>query len=212
MSSENNINNTKRQGSTLLLILLTTLLLASCSSVKSFMARDLDDEDFVIGQLYADEHYDETPVIATPVDAKPQRQPDGSDCNNALGLHCNSSDNELLYSTVNSWLGVPYRYGGNDRNGIDCSAFVGTVFRQVYGKNLHRTANDMLQDVSLIHKNQLREGDLLFFTNSKGKVSHVGIYLKDGLFAHSSTSAGVCVSRLDDTYWSKHFYRGGRVK
>ncbi|MBR4506302.1 MAG: C40 family peptidase [Bacteroidales bacterium] len=176
------------------------------------MARDLDDEDFVIGQLYADERYDETPVIAEPVEAKPQRQPDGSDCNNALGLKCNSSDNELLYKTVNSWLGVPYRYGGTDRNGIDCSAFVGVVFRQVYGKNLHRTANDMLQDVSLIQKNQLKEGDLLFFTNSKGKVSHVGIYLKDGLFAHSSTSAGVCVSRLADSYWSKHFYRGGRVK
>ena len=195
-----------------LILLLCTAVLAGCSSVKTFMSRDLDDEDFVIGQLYADERYDETPVIATPVDAKPQRLPDGSDCNNALGLKCNSSDNEQLYNTVNSWLGVPYRYGGTDRNGIDCSAFVGTVVRQVYGKNLHRTANDMLSDVTLIHKNQLREGDLLFFTNSKGKVSHVGIYLKDGLFAHSSTSAGVCVSRIDDTYWSRHFYRGGRIK
>ena len=176
------------------------------------MARDLEDEDFIIGQLYADELYDETPVIAQPVDANPQRLPDGSDCNNALGLACNSTDNEQLYKTVNSWLGVPYRYGGTDRNGIDCSAFVGTVVREVYGRNLHRTANDMLQDVRLIEKKALQEGDLLFFTNSKGKVSHVGIYLKNGLFAHSSTSAGVCVSRLDDTYWSKHFYRGGRIK
>ena len=195
-----------------LIMLLCVVALTGCTSVKSFMARDLDDEDFVIGQLYADERYDETLVIAEPVDAKPQRMPDGSDCNNALGLKCNSSDNEQLYKTVNSWLGVPYRYGGTDRNGIDCSAFVGTVFREVYGKNLHRTANDMLQDVTLVQKNQLKEGDLLFFTNSKGKVSHVGIYLKEDLFAHSSTSAGVCVSRLDDTYWSRHFYRGGRVK
>ena len=188
------------------------LTLASCTSVKNFMARDLEDEDFIIGQLYADERYDETPVIASPVNAKPQRQPDGTDCKNALGLKCNSGDNEALYAAVNSWLGVPYRYGGNDRSGIDCSAFVGTIVRQVYGKNLHRTANDMLQDVRLIQKNQLHEGDLLFFTNSKGKVSHVGIYLKDNLFAHSSTSAGVCVSSLDNSYWSKHFYRGGRVK
>ena len=122
-----------------LIMLLCVVALTGCTSVKSFMARDLDDEDFVIGQLYADERYDETPVIAEPVDAKPQRMPDGSDCNNALGLKCNSSDNEQLYKTVNSWLGVPYRYGGTDRNGIDCSAFVGTVFREVYGKNLHRT-------------------------------------------------------------------------
>ena len=192
--------------------LVCLLFFTSCSSVKNFMARDLEDEDFIIGQLYADERYDETPVIAQPVNAKPQRQPDGSDCDNALGLRCNSSDNVQLYRTVDSWLGVPYRYGGDDRNGIDCSAFVGAVYREVYGRNLHRTTNDMLQDVRLIAKAQLREGDLVFFTNSKGKVSHVGIYLKEGLFAHSSTSAGVCVSRLDDTYWSRHFYRGGRVK
>ncbi len=176
------------------------------------MARDLEDEDFVIGQLYADERYNETPVIATPVKAKPQRQADGSECDNALGLKCNGDDNADLYRVVDSWLGVPYRYGGNDRSGIDCSAFVGVVMREVYGKNLHRTANDMLQDVKLVSKTQLKEGDLLFFTNSKGKVSHVGIYLKEGLFAHSSTSAGVCVSRLSDTYWTNHFYRGGRVK
>jgi cell wall-associated NlpC family hydrolase len=194
------------------LILLAAFAFTSCESVKSFMARDLEEEDFIIGQLYVDELVNETPVIATPVQAKPQRQADGSECNNALGLKCDGKDNAKLYETVNSWLGVPYKYGGTDRSGIDCSAFVGTVYKKVYGKTLSRTANDMLRDVELIGKNQLREGDLLFFTNSKGKVSHVGIYLKDGLFAHASTSAGVCVSRTDDSYWSKHFYKGGRVR
>ena len=77
---------------------------------------------------------------------------------------------------------------------------------------LNRTANDMLRDVKLIAKSQLKEGDLVFFTNSKGKVSHVGIYLKEDLFAHASTSNGVSVSRLDNKYWEKHFYKGGRVK
>ena len=89
---------------------------------------------------------------------------------------------------------------------------MGAVYKEVYGVVLHRTANDMLRDVELITRAQLREGDLLFFTNSKGKVSHVGIYLKDGLFAHSSTSNGVSVSRVDGGYWEKHFYKGGRVK
>lgn len=194
----------------LLIILSATLLLTSCKSLQQFMSRDLEDEDFVIGQLYVDEVVRETPVIARPVEPKPKQNP--TDCNNALGLKCNDSDNAALYEAVNSWLGVPYKYGGTDRNGIDCSAFVGTIYRTVYNVTLHRTANDMLRDVKLISKSQLREGDLVFFTNSKGKVSHVGIYLKDGLFAHSSTSNGVSVSRLDDTYWSKHFYRGGRVK
>lgn len=188
------------------------LLLTGCESLKTFMARDLEDEDFIIGKLYVDERVDEVPVIAAPVNAKPQRMSDGRECNNALGLKCTDDDNAALYEAVNNWLGVPYRYGGNDRSGIDCSAFVGRIYHDVYGIDLHRTANDMLRDVSLISRSQLREGDILFFTNSKGKVSHVGIYLKEGLFAHASTSNGVSVSRVDDAYWTKHFYKGGRVK
>ena len=177
-------------------VLAASLSLTGCSALKNFLSRDLEDEDFIIGQLYVDEVVKETPVIAQRV------EPRSSSKSNPLGLSY----------TVNSWLGVPYKYGGTDRNGIDCSAFVGTVFRQVYGVELHRTANDMLRDVSLISRSELREGDILFFTNSKGKVSHVGIYLKEGLFAHASTSNGVSVSRLDDTYWTKHFYKGGRIK
>ena len=186
--------------------LAASLSLTGCSALKNFLSRDLEDEDFIIGQLYVDEVGKETPVIAQRV------EPRSSSKSNPLGLSYSAEDNHALYETVNSWLGVPYKYGGTDRNGIDCSAFVGTVFRQVYGVELHRTANDMLRDVSLISRSELREGDILFFTNSKGKVSHVGIYLKEGLFAHASTSNGVSVSRLDDTYWTKHFYKGGRIK
>ena len=184
------------------------MTLTGCDSLRSFMSRDLEDEDFIIGQLYVDERVDETPVIAQPVQAAPRTE----GCRNALGLECGEGENKDLYETVNSWLGVPYLYGGTDRNGIDCSAFVGVVYKTVYGVTLHRTANDILRDVSLISRSQLTEGDILFFTNSKGKVSHVGIYLKDNLFAHSSTSNGVSVSSLENSYWKKHFYKAGRVK
>lgn len=192
-----------------ILMLMAAVTLTGCESLRNFMARDLEDEDFIIGQLYADELVKETPVIAVPVQAKPAT---AGGCNNALGLKCDDGDNSRLYEVVNSWLGVPYKYGGTDRSGIDCSAFVGTVVKEVYGKTLHRTANDMLQDVRQVGRAQLREGDLLFFTNSKGKVSHVGIYLKDNLFAHSSTSNGVSVSSVESKYWSQHFYKGGRLK
>lgn len=191
----------------LLLAALCCFTLAGCDVLKGFMSRDLEEEDFIIGQLYVDEMVKETPVIARPV------APSSSNSrSNPLGLQYSPSDNHALYEAINSWLGVPYKYGGTDRSGIDCSAFVGTIYKQIYGVTLHRTANDMLRDVSLISKSQLREGDILFFTNSKGKVSHVGIYLKDQLFAHASTTNGVSVSRLDNTYWTKHFYKGGRVK
>ena len=186
-------------------------LLAGCDTLRSFMSRDLEDEDFIIGQLYVDEVVHEIPVISRPASGRGDNV-STSGGTNALGLTYSPSDNQALYEAINSWMGVPYKYGGTDRDGIDCSAFVGVIYRQVYGISLNRSANDMLRNVTLISKAQLREGDLVFFTNSKGKVSHVGIYLKDGLFAHSSTSNGVSVSRLDNTYWQKHFYKGGRVK
>lgn len=189
-------------------MMLVVLLLTGCESVRSFMARDLEDEDFIIGQLYADERVEETPVIGAPVHVTPK----ADECRNALGLECGENENKDLYETVNSWLGVPYKYGGTDRKGIDCSAFVGAVYKSVYHVTLQRTCNDMLREVNLIGRGDLREGDLLFFTNSKGKVAHVGIYLKDGLFAHASTSNGVSVSSVDGGYWQKHFYKGGRVK
>lgn len=183
-----------------------------CQSLRKIMSRDLEDEDFVIGQLYVDEMVRETPIIARPVAAPKENTSLGKKKNNALGLTYSPDDNEELYEVVNEWLGVPYKYGGTDRNGIDCSAFVGVVYRKVYGINLHRTSNDILRDVDLIGRSELQEGDVLFFTNSKGKVSHVGVYLKDDLFAHSSTSNGVSVSNLNDSYWKKHFYKGGRRK
>lgn len=181
------------------------MMLTGCDTLKGFMSRDLEEEDFIIGQLFVDEMVNEVPVIAKRVEKS-------SKTKNALGLEYSASDNNALYEAINSWLGVPYKYGGTDRNGIDCSAFVGTIYKQVYGVTLNRTANDMLRNVTLIAKSKLREGDIVFFTNRNGKVSHVGIYLKEGLFAHASTSNGVSVSRLDDTYWQKHFYKGGQVK
>ena len=195
------------KGRYILFLCTVSMLLTGCDALKSFMSRDLEEEDFIIGQLYVDEMVNETPYIA-------QRVERGTVATgtNPLGLTYSADDNMALYEAVNSWLGVPYKYGGTDRKGIDCSAFVGTIYKEVYGVTLNRTANDMLRDVKLIAKSQLKEGDLVFFTNSKGKVSHVGIYLKEDLFAHASTSNGVSVSRLDNKYWEKHFYKGGRVK
>lgn len=194
-----------RKNRYILLLGVVSVMLTGCDALRNFMSRDLEDEDFIIGQLYVDERVEEVPVIAKPHQCGAQR---GS---NALGLTYSAEDNARLYESVNSWLGVPYKYGGTDRSGIDCSAFVGEIYREVYGISLNRTANDMLRNVTLVSKLQLEEGDIVFFTNSKGKVSHVGIYLKEGLFAHASTSNGVSVSRLDNAYWQKHFYKGGKV-
>ena len=187
--------------------LAAATLFTSCDTLKRFLNRDLEEEDYSMGELYVDEYVKEVPYVPTP-SAEAVRAGNV----NALGIEREPGDNEELYNAIQQWMGTPYRYGGNDKNGVDCSAFVGHIYLQVYNRQLHRVANDIQLDADLISKSELREGDVVFFTNSKGRVSHVGIYLKNGLFAHSSTSRGVIISRLDDKYWSKHFYKGGRIR
>ena len=188
------------------LIFLSIFLFTSCEAVRNFLSRDLEEEDYSVGQLYVDEYVSEVPYVPTPsAEAKAAGRV------NALGIERSPDDNEQLYDAIEAWMGTPYKYGGTTKEGVDCSAFVGHIYQEVYQRRLHRVANDMQQDATLITKSELREGDIVFFTNSKGRVSHVGIYLKDGLFVHSSCSRGVIISRLDDSYWSKHFYKGGRV-
>ena len=188
-------------------IALVALLLSSCQTMKSILSRDLEDEDYTVGELYADEYVQEVPYIPTATPTADEHQAGHV---NPLGLSYSPDDNPQLYSAIQSWMGTPYQYGGTTRQGVDCSAFVGHIYRQVYNITLHRVADDIRKDVAPIGRHQLAEGDVVFFTNSKGRVSHVGIYLKDGLFAHASTSRGVILSRLDDKYWSAHFYKGGR--
>ena len=198
--------------------LVVALLATSCSGMKRFLASDLEqsEEDIIIGQLYADEYVKESPYIPASVKKNTGNAPHTPAAKNsaaaALAAIRTAGDDGRLYETLMPWMGTPYKYGGQSRDGVDCSGFVGAVYRSCYGVNLHRTANDMQQDVEFVGRNQLKEGDLLFFTNSNGKVSHVGIYLKDGTFVHSSTSNGVSLSRLDSGYWSQHFYKCGRVR
>ncbi len=186
------------------------LMMTSCDAIKKFLSTDLSDEEYIVGQLYADEYVKETPVQFRGT--KPTK-PNAGGGSGSTGIELNDKDNRDLYAAIDSWYGTPYLYGGCSTSGVDCSCFVGKIFKSVYGANLHRTANDIQLDMAkMVSRDALREGDIVFFTNSNGKVSHVGIYLKDDLFVHSSTSNGVTISSLDNSYWKKHFYKGGRHK
>jgi len=130
------------------------------------------------------------------------------------GIQITPRDNHTLYNTVDQWLGTPYRYGQNTMRGTDCSGFVGAVYRTVYGKNLARNSADILRlNCRSISRQNLREGDLVFFaTGLTRRVSHVGIYLKDGKFAHASSSKGVIISNLSETYYQRRWVSGGSVR
>lgn len=117
-----------------------------------------------------------------------------------------------LYKFIDEWYGVPYRYGGNSKVGIDCSAFVQRMFEEVYGLNVVRTAMDQASMTSLIwNRDYCKEGDLVFFHTRGRKISHVGIYLLNNFFVHASSSQGIMISSLDEEYWQKRFSCAGRL-
>jgi lipoprotein Spr len=110
---------------------------------------------------------------------------------------------------ANKWIGTPYRFGGQDRSGIDCSGFAGQLYRSVAGVTLPRSTKDQFQVGIPVKDTQLRAGDLIFFQTTQDPISHVGVWLGNNQFAHASTSRGVIFSTLREGYYSKRF-RGAR--
>lgn len=129
-----------------------------------------------------------------------------------LGVKLNYSENPELLQTVVDWVGTPYRFGNNSRHGTDCSGFVTRVFHDVYGITLQRSSHSMFGTVKRVAKGEMQTGDLVFFKHGRhGAIYHVGIYLKNGKFAHSACGRGVIVSSLREGYYAHNFYAAGRV-
>ncbi len=123
--------------------------------------------------------------------------------------------NQRLRQVVDSYLGVPYKWGGTTRSGMDCSAFTRAAYRETYGIELPRTSKQMYQLGRFISRRQdLDSGDLVFFkdTYSGAGISHVGVYLGDGQFAHASSSRGVTITPLSNPYFTKRYAGGRRIE
>lgn len=128
--------------------------------------------------------------------------------------------NITLYKFIDSWMGTPYKWGGCDRGGIDCSCFIMTLFDQVFDINIKRTTFTQFydNDISLFrNSSSFGLGDLIFFkTNisretNRNAITHVGMYLANGYFIQSSSS-GVNIGNLNATYWKNCFVAAGRLK
>jgi len=121
--------------------------------------------------------------------------------------------NKNLYNFIIDWYGTPYKYGGMNEDGIDCSGFTNIFYKEIYKIQLPRVSKDIAENVKRKYTEDLKEGDLVFFSFGKtGIVNHVGIYLHNNKFVHASTSKGVIISNLTEPYYGDYLVKCGSYK
>ena len=116
----------------------------------------------------------------------------------------------LLYSQFNEWRGVKYKLGGLSKTGIDCSGFAYVTFLTKFGIALPRSTRSQAQIGTVISAEESRPGDLVFFRTGAA-TRHVGILLDEHRFIHASSSRGVTISRLDNAYWARRYWKVRRI-
>mgnify|MGYP004564989771 FL=1 len=126
------------------------------------------------------------------------------------GTYATSTLAEDIIAHSDSYLGTPYRYGGTSYSGIDCSGFTMKVFAQ-FGISLPHGASDQYFLSTPVTTEERAPGDLVFFNTSGYGIGHVGIYLGGGQFIHASTSRGVIISSLYESYYARTYLFAGRI-
>lgn len=116
----------------------------------------------------------------------------------------------VLLNEYRYWSGSPYRFGGNSKQGVDCSSLVQQVYRNTFNISLPRTTELQARQGYSVRQRDLKVGDLIFFKTG-WSARHVGIYMGQGEFFHVSTSKGVIMSKLNSAYWKKHYWQSRRV-
>lgn len=116
-----------------------------------------------------------------------------------------SGETNAIVRRAKSCIGVPYRYGGTDRRGFDCSGLVLYSY-QPAGVSLPRSAKSQFKSGKRITLSQAKPGDLLFFKTNRSTISHVGIFIGNGSFVHApSKGKNVRIDKLSNPYWKKVF-------
>jgi len=172
--------------------------MSSCKSRKvvvdeySYLIKESEVTKEEVVEVEVDEKETEGPVIKTDFRKKVDR----------------------AIAEAESYLGTPYRYGGINKNGIDCSGLMHKSY-QVVGVALPRSSRDQAKEGKLVKRNKLEPGDLVFFSNkNNGQIDHVGMVTQvvgeEITFIHASTSAGVRFDRMDTGYWKPLFVTARR--
>lgn len=122
-----------------------------------------------------------------------------------LGVTISAGSNRAYYEEIASWLGVPYKYGGKEKSGTDCSGFVLVVYQRIFKIMLDHQSSKQKEKSHGVKESELKEGDLYFFKLDGKKISHVGMHVAPDYFIHASTKRGVIVSKLSEPYYKNAF-------
>lgn len=128
-----------------------------------------------------------------------------------MGVALSATSNLRLYQFVYDWIGTPYRLGGGTKRGIDCSGFAFQLYNKVFNTVIGNNSRNIFSMVNPVSKDDLEEGDLVFFKIGSRSITHMGVYMGNNKFAHASSSKGVMISDLDEAYWRRYYYKGGRL-
>lgn len=128
--------------------------------------------------------------------------------------HPESASAKALIREAESWLGTPYKYGGTDRDGVDCSGLVLRVYKDALGIGLPRNSRAQRDFCPWVASDALYPGDLLFFSSdsNRDRVTHVGIFVGDNRMIHASSSSGVIVTDITSSYYKRNYMGGGQVE
>ena len=126
--------------------------------------------------------------------------------------HFKNEKQTKLWHHAQTFLRTPYRLGGSDRSGMDCSGLVVRLYNDVYGLRLPHSTWQLFQTGNAVSLHAIEVGDLVFFREDRGlKLSHVGVYLGNNTFIHASTSRGVILSSLKERYYQKRYAGARRI-
>jgi peptidoglycan DL-endopeptidase LytE len=156
---------------------------------------------------------DEEEGAGVPLEVVSETEEKKPEFGDLMGKWKSEEERNLFVRVVKTFLGAPYRLGGSSLKGLDCSAFVKRIY-EAFNITLPRTSREQCCVGKVVGKDDLQEGDLVFFKNRRANnTNHVGIYIGNNEFIHaSSRKREVKVDNLDEPYFQQRFFRGVRVK